>query len=481
MLSGRLSAFLIYFAILLAIGLISRRRMKNDADFVMGNRSVNFWLTALSAHSSDMSAWLFMGFPGIIFLDGMPQAWIAIGLVLGMFANWKLVAPGLRRMTESYDSYTLSTFFERRFHDHSGTIRLLTGILAILFLTAYLTALVIAMGKVIPSLFPISYQTSILISIPVLIFYVFLGGFITVAWMDCFQAIFLICVVLIVPFVAYNAVGGWDVITQIAAAKNVPISIFTEDWTALIPSLLFGLGWGLGYFGQPHIITKFMGVRDPSMLKKSMILGMSWQILALSSAVFIGLIGIAYFPTGLYDHEMVFVEMVKLLFSPFVASFLLCAVIAASMSTMDSMVLVAGSIFSEDIMRKLTKHPLGSKELLKMARIGVVLIPLISMVLALFYEKGMILDIVGYAWAGLGATFGPIVLAALYSKSVNKYGVICGVAVGGIVAATWPLYGHYIVPITLLPIIPGFIASSIVMYVVSKMTKSKPGEKENVS
>ncbi len=481
MISGRLSAFLIYFAILLTIGIVSRRRMKNDADFVMGNRSVNFWLTALSAHSSDMSAWLFMGFPGIVFLRGMPEAWIAIGLVLGMFANWKLVAPRLRRMTESYDSYTLSTFFERRFHDHSGIIRILTGLLALLFLTAYLTALVIAMGKVVNSLFPISYQMSILITMPILIFYVCIGGFITVAWMDCFQAIFLICVVLIVPFVAYNAIGGEAAIANAAAAKNISISLFHQDWTLMLPSLLFGLGWGLGYFGQPHIITKFMGVSSPNLLKKSMILGMSWQIVALSAAVFIGLIGIAYFPDGLYNHEMVFVEMVKLLFNPFVASFLLCAVIAANMSTMDSMVLVAGSIFSEDILRKITKHPLGSKALLTMARVGVILIPLIAMTIAMFYEHGLILDIVGYAWAGLGATFGPIVLAALYSKSVNKYGVISGVAVGGTVAATWPLYGLYLIPIPLLPIIPGFIASAVVMYIVSFLTRSKTKEHEHVS
>ena len=479
MISGRLLAFLIYFAILLTIGLVSRRRMKNDADFIMGNRKVNFWLTALSAQSSDMSAWLFMGFPGIVFARGMPEAWIALGLVVGMFANWKLVAPRLRRMTESYDSYTLSTFFERRFNDHSGIIRVLTGLLALLFLTAYLTALVIAMGKVVSSLFPISYAAGILISMPILIFYVFIGGFLTVAWMDCFQAIFLICVVLFVPYIAYDAIGGAAAIAHVAAAKHIPISLFHQDWTLMIPALLYGLGWGMGYFGQPHIITKFMGVTSPNDLKKSMILGMSWQIVALSAAVFIGLIGIAYFPDGLYNHEMVFVEMVKILFNPFVASFLLCAVIAANMSTMDSMVLVAGSIFSEDIVRKMTKKPLGPKALLIMARIGVVLFPLIAMIIAFFYENGLILDMVGYAWAGLGATFGPIVFAALYSKVINKYGVISGVAVGGAVAATWPLYGLYIIPIPLLPIIPGFIASSVVMYVVSFLTRQK--EHEHVS
>jgi sodium/proline symporter len=441
----------------------------------MGNRSVNYWLTALSAHSSDMSVWLFMGFPGAIFLQGLPQVWIAIGLILGMWANWYFIAPPLRRLTESYDSYTLSTFFERRFNDPSGSIRLVTGIFALLFLTAYLTSGVIAMGQVIESLFLIPYEWGILITMPILIVYVFLGGFVTVAWVDCFQAIFLVTVILIVPAVAYLAIGGASAISEAAAFKGVPIALFPPGgWDATWASLIFGLSWGIGYFGQPHIITKFMGISDPKQLRKSMILGMSWQVICLSAAVFIGVIAIAYFPLGIYNHEMVFIEMVKMIFNPFTASFILCAVIAANMSTMDSQVLVAGSIFSEDILRKITKHPLGSKVLLKFARVGVVLIPVIASILAMtIFRRGFILDMVGYAWSGLGTTFGPIVFAALFMKSINKYGVLSGVLVGATVAALWPILGPYIFSFPLLPIVPGFIISFILMWGVSNLTARK--------
>ena len=462
----------IYFAIIILISVLSYRKMHTEAAFVMGNRSLNFWLTALSAHSSDMSAWLFLAFPGAIFLGGLGKSWIAVGLILGMWANWHFIAPRLRRATESYQSYTLSTFFERRFNDDSGTIRLLSGMLALVFLTAYLTAGVVGMGILIEALFGINYTIGILIMMPILIAYVSMGGFITVAWIDFFQGIFLFLVAMIVPYMAYVQIGGFGPIESSALKNGLELSFLSPtDWTSNLCNLFFGIGWGLGYFGQPHILTKFMGIKNPDELVKSKYLGMSWQILSLTGALFIGLTAIGMFPDRVDNHELVFIHMVHLLFNPFIATFMLCAVIAANMSTMDSQVLVAGSIVSEDIFRKIFKKGLPSSQLFKISRMGVIVVSTFATLFALMFREQGILQIVDYAWSGLGATFGPCVLAALFAKRINRYGIIMGILFGGLTAALWPLFGPYLmINLCLMPIIPGFIISWIVMEIVSYLT-----------
>jgi transporter, SSS family len=465
----------IYFAIIILIGFLSYRKMHTESAFVMGNRSLNFWLTALSAHSSDMSAWLFLAFPGAIYLHGVGQTWIAVGLILGMWANWHFIAPKLRVATENYQSYTLSTFFERRFNDTSGIIRLLSGLLALVFLTAYLTAGIVGMGILIESLFGINYILGILIMMPILITYVSYGGFITVAWVDFFQGMFLFAVALIVPIVAWNYIGGWPVIEAAAIKNGISLSFWSpDDRVSNICKLLMGLGWGLGYFGQPHILTKFMGIRDPKELVKSKYLGMSWQVISLTGALFIGLVAIGFFPDRVDNHEMVFIHMVHILFNPFVATFMLCAVIAANMSTMDSQVLVAGSIVSEDIFRKVFKKGLNSSQLFTLSRIGVIGVSAFATVFALLFKEHGILEIVNYAWSGLGATFGPCVIAALFATRINRYGIIMGILFGGLTAALWPVFGPLLMEsICLMPIIPGFIVSWIVMEITSYFTSDK--------
>ena len=422
----------IYFAIIIVIGVLSYRKMHTESAFVMGNRSLNFWLTALSAHSSDMSAWLFLAFPGAIFLMGLGKAWIAVGLILGMWANWHFIAPKLRVATEDYQSYTLSTFLERRYNDNSGIIRLLSGLLALVFLTAYLTAGVVGMGILIEALFGINYAIAILVMMPILIAYVSFGGFVTVAWVDFFQGMFLFVVVLLVPFIGFNYIGGWPAIEAAALKNNISLSFWSpEDYKTNLMVLLTGLGWGLGYFGQPHILTKFMGIKDPKELVKSKYLGMSWQIISLIGATFIGLVAIAFFPERGEHHETVFIHMVHILFNPFLATFMLCAVIAANMSTMDSQALVAGSVVSEDIFRKVFKKGLSSSQLFTISRVGVILVAAFATIFALLFRSRGILEIVDYAWSGLGATFGPCVIASLFAKRINRYGIIVGILFGG--------------------------------------------------
>lgn len=466
--------FLAYFCVLLVIGLISHHKQTSAADFIVGNRSLNFWVTALSAHASDMSSWLFMAFPAAIFIGGLSQAWIAVGLVAGMFMNWQFVAKKLRTSTEKYDSYTLSTFFENRFKDNTGILRILTALVALFFLTCYISAGLIAMGGIFESMFGINFYVGLSIASFVILIYTFVGGFITVAWTDLFQALFLLFVIVLVPVIGYHSLGnGYHSILAAAEAKNLSLSFIPDlSFDSFLAIIFLIFSWGLGYFGQPHIVTKFMGINDPENMRKSKALGMTWQLTALSAAAAVGLVGIAYFDQGIANPEHVFIEMVKSLFHPMAAGFVLCGLMAASMSTIDSQVLVCGSVCSEDIYKHIFKRHASPRELLIVSRLGVLLVSLLSLFLALS-KNSTIQEAVLYAWSGLGCAFGPLVLMSLYSKSANKYGAIAGVLVGGVVAGVWDSLNGYITDLVIPAMIPGFALSLISIYVVSKMTSEK--------
>jgi len=466
-------AFLAYFLILLTVGLVSHKRQTSAADFIMGNRSLSFWLTALTAHASDMSSWLFMAFPAALFMGGFPFIWIALGLILGMYCNWQFVAEKLRVETEKHNSYTLSTFFERRFQDTSGIIRLLTSLICVFFLTIYISGAGLqAMGILFESLFGINYYTGLSIATAVVVTYTFVGGFITVAWTDFFQGIFLLAVIILVPVVAWMHIDGWNAIEAGAQANGVSLHLINPPIvTNFISILTMSIGWGLGYFGQPHIVTKFMGIKTPSEIRKSKWLGMSWQTLALGAAATLGIIGIGFFPDGLDSPQLVFVEMVKILFHPFLAGFILCAVIAANMSTMDSQILVCASTISEDLYKKLIKRNATSLQLLRVSQYAVVFVSLLSLGIA-FARTSTIMEIVEYAWSGLGASFGPLTLTALYSTKANRYGAMAGILVGSITSAIWPFLNPQLITITINPLIPGFSLSLLAIWLVSRLTKN---------
>lgn len=468
------AAFFIYFLVLLTIGLVAHKKQRTSADFIVGNRSLSFWLTALSAHASDMSAWLFMAFPSAIFLGGMPQVWAALGLIIGMFCNWHFVAKKLRTATEKYESYTLSTFFEKRFGDSSGCLRIITATMSIIFLTSYLSAGLIAMGLLFESIFGIDYYIGLTIATVVAMTYTFSGGFITVAWTDLFQAIFLLLMILLVPIVAFFQLpNGLEGIKAIAMERQISLTLLPDlSGYSILTIIFLVLGWGLGYFGQPHIITKFMGIKSPSEMYKSKYLGMSWQILALLAAAAVGFIGIGFFPQGLEDPQLVFVNMVQALFFPFFAGIILCAVIAANMSTMDSQILVCASVLSEDFYKHMVRKKASQHQLLNASRFSVILISLIALALA-FNKNATVLEVVFYAWAGLGCAFGPLVLLSLYGKLANKYGAMAGIIVGGGVAGLWPVLNPYLTSVAVPSMIPGFGLSLLSIYAVSWLTKSK--------
>ena len=329
------------------IGFFGSRKATSEKDFIMGGRKLNFWFTALSAHASDMSAWLFMAFPATVFLTGGPGCWIAIGLIVGMFLNWQYVARPLRIQTEQLDSYTLPTFFEWRFRDASGIVRYLTAFFTIIFFCHYLAALLHAMGVLFAPLFEINSTIGIMISVAVVVAYTLIGGYVTIATIDFFQALFLMVILLLVPVLAATYISPGEISAQ-AEQLGISLSIAPEwTWEWTMKTLANAATWCFGYFGMPHILTKFMGIRDVEEMKKSKYLGMSWLFLTLAGAAAVGFIGIAFFQNGLTNSHLVFVNMVQALFHPFFAGFILCGILAANLSTMDSQILCCATVVSE--------------------------------------------------------------------------------------------------------------------------------------
>lgn len=470
MLTTEAIAVFLYTLILLVVALLSYKRHQTSSDFIIGARSLNFWLVAFAANSSDMSSWLLMGYPALIFTKGLFNAWLAIGLIIFMFLNWHFVAPRLRVLTERYNSLTLSSYFESRFADTSGLIRFFTALMQLVFYAFYITAGLVSMGLLINTLFGVNYHIAITCSVAIIVPYLFIGGYRTLAWTDCFQAIFMLIVVLLTPLIALKYTHGFAGVSKALSQSQLTLSLFPSSSFKTIVSLFFlSCSWGLGYFGQPHILTKYMGIKEVSDMRKSKYVGMSWQILTLGAATAIGLIGVAFFPEGVPDPQLIFVDMARTIFFPLLAAFILCAILAATISTMDSQILVLASSLTEDFYKRILRKRAGSKELLLASRLFVVLAALISYGLAYFNHRS-IFTLVEYAWFGLGSSFGPLVIVSLFAKKVNKYGAWAGILAGGSVAGLWPLVEtHFSLNIPTL--IPGFLTGLLSIFVVSSATQ----------
>lgn len=472
MLSQEFFAISLYILILLGIGFTSMRKIRSSRDFILGGRGMNYWLTALSAHASDMSSWIFLAYPAILFTIGPSQIWVALGLTFFMYLNWQLIAPRLRTTTEKYNSLTISSFFESRFSDTTGTIRIFTALITLLFYSIYISAGLVGLGVLLTSLFQIPYYLAITIGILIVTPYLFFGGYITLAWTDLFQGIFLLVVILFVPAYALGYLGGWDTIVKAYQGQAQLESFFpTTSVKAWILILFSFCSWGLGYFGQPHIITKFMGIKNPGEIYKSKYVGIGWQIFALSGATCIGLMGRGFFPTGLAESERLFIEIVFMMFSPFVATIILCGILGATITVMDSQILIVASNLAEDFYKKLLRKTAHSREILLVSRLSIFFVSLVAYVIALF-NHASIFALVSYAWFGLGASFGPLLIFALYSKRVNKYGAWAGLISGSIIAAIWPLINRWI-PIEIPTLIPGFLTSFFSIWLVSLLTSEE--------
>ena len=477
----KLITFIIYLSGLFAIATWNWLKQKSDKDFILGGRSLNFWLTALSAHASDMSSWLFLGYPSVIFLFGAFHAWAGIGLTLMMYFNWQFIAPKIRTISEQTDSLTLNAYFENRFADTSGSIRIISALMSLFFFTIYISSGLVGLGLLVETLLGYHYFWGISIGLFIVVTYVFLGGYTAVAWIDLIQGFFLLGVIIFIPAYLIPQLGGMEPIINAMKAKNLSYSLFPNFSPVTLLEIFFLIsGWGMGYFGQPHIITKFMGIKNVRDINKAKIVGISWQILALGAATFIGLIGIYLFRNGLDDPEKVVIDIVQQTFPGIVTGLALCAILAATTNVMAAQILVVASSLAEDFYKRLLRKGASAKELLWTSRISVLITGLLAFLIA-FFKVSTIYQLVLYAWTGLGCSFGPLLLISLYSKSVNKYGAFYGIFIGGITAAFWYGFSPKIMGMDIPAMIPGFLLSSLAILLATFITRKKETSYENTT
>ncbi len=462
-----LSAFGIYLAGMLAIGVWCWKMTSNLSDYILGGRGLNPAVAALSAGASDMSGWLLLGLPGAMYAAGMNQIWIGIGLVIGAYLNWQFIARRLRVFTEiANDSLTIPDFLENRFADRSRLLRVISAIVILLFFTFYVSAGLVGGATLFQNTFGLSYQVALWTGVVVIVSYTFLGGFLAVSWTDFVQGILMFIALILVPFVAIGEIGGWSVVTERAGAIQIANNDVFHEMTILgIVSLM---AWGLGYFGQPHILVRFMAIRRASDVPTARLINMAWMIFGLYGAIFTGYAGIAYFADQpLANAETVFITFCQVLFNPWVSGFLLAAVLAAIMSTVDSQLLVCSSALAEDFYRSMFRRDASQKELVWVSRLSVVGVALIATVLAMNPDS-RVLDLVAYAWAGFGAAFGPVVILSLYWRGMTRNGAAAGLVVGAVTVVVWKQLSGGI--FDLYEIVPGFVLCWIVVVVVSRMS-----------
>ncbi|WP_343208783.1 sodium/proline symporter PutP [Anaerolentibacter hominis] len=490
-----LVAFVFYLLVMIVIGARYMKRTKNSSDYFLGGRGLGGWVAALSAQASDMSGWLLMGLPGAIYASGTGQFWIAIGLFIGTVFNWVFISARLRRYTiRANDSLTLPEYFENRFHDKSKWLLAISSIFIVIFFLVYTASALAAGGKLFNVVFGIDYKIALTIGAVVILAYTTMGGFMAVCVTDFIQGLLMLVGLLAVPVIAYFMIlGHGDSVGQLLDASGVAggtpsfLNLMQSDGQNLSAvSIISQLGWGLGYCGMPHILTRFMAIKNEKELKKSRYVGIIWCALSLGFACFVGVIGRAYlFPTvlgaeGAGSTENVFIQLITKLFTtdiaiPFIGGIFLCGILAAIMSTADSQLLVTASSVSQDLYKGIIKKDSSEKKTLLVSKITVVIVAAIAYIIAL-NPNNSIMGLVSNAWAGFGATFGPVVLLSLYWKRSNLPGAVAGMLGGGLTVILWdyiPIIGGQTPAAAtgLYSLVVGFAVGLVLMIVVSLATK----------
>lgn len=474
-------AILLYLGLMVTLGVMAYYRTKNMNDYMLGGRTIGPVVTALSAGASDMSGWLLMGLPGAMFATGLSSGWIVVGLLFGAYANWLLVAPRLRAYTaHAGDAITIPDYFEKRFHDKSGVLRTVSAGVILIFFIMYASSGFVAGGRLFEAVFGLEYTTGLWILAGVVIAYVFLGGFLAVSWTDVVQGMIMVIALLIVPGVALSLSGGInETLETIRTTDGSKLELFKGTTLIGIISLL---AWGLGYFGQPHIIVRFMAIRNLSEMKSARRIGMVWMTFSIIGAMVTGLFGYAYFTQQaieLNNPENVFIQLSRDLFPGFITGLLLAALLAAIMSTISTQLLVSSSAATNDFYQRFMKRTPSDKELMLVGRIMVLAVALLAIALSFGAQKS-ILTLVGYAWAGFGSAFGPVVLFSLLWRRMNKAGALASMLTGSIVVIAWILVKLYVKDLPfyiseMYEMIPAFLASTIALVVVSLAT-AEPSE-----
>ncbi len=465
---------------MLGIGLYSYMKTDNDVSgYMLGGRQLGPAVTALSAGASDMSGWMLLGLPGAMFVSGLSAGWIAVGLLIGALANYLLVAPRLRTYTEvADDAITIPDYFEKRFRDNSHTLRVLSAVVIIVFFTLYTASGVVAGGKLFESAFGLDYGLGLWITVGVVVAYTLFGGFMAVSITDFVQGCIMFVALVLVPVVALNGLGGDTLASQLNAIDPSLTDMFGGGIGLL--AILSAASWGLGYFGQPHIIVRFMAIRSVRDVPTARNIGMGWMTVTIIGACATGLIGLAYARANgivVEDPETIFILLSQLLFHPLIAGFLLAAILAAIMSTISSQLLVASSSLTEDAYRLFLRRGASQTELVLVGRGAVLAVALVAVALA-YDRSSNVLTLVSNAWAGFGAAFGPLILASLWWRRTTFAGALAGIVVGALTVLLW-VYGGFTaggepLSATMYEIVPGFLLSSLALIGVSLATRPKP-------
>ncbi|MCB0922965.1 MAG: sodium/proline symporter PutP [Mycobacterium sp.] len=476
----QLIAIGLYFAAMLAIGYYAYRQTSDLEDYMLGGRKLRPGVAALSAGASDMSGWLLMGLPGAIFVTGLSKAWIVIGLVIGAYCNWKYVAPRLRTYTEvANNSITVPSFFENRLKDTSRFLRVIAGVIILMFFTFYVSSSMVAGGVFFESSFGSPYLLGMLLVAGITLAYTLFGGFLGASLTDVAQGLLMFAALVTVPIVTIISMGGFGDSFSSVAAADAAHNALNPGAELHRTSLFFGgslmaiisaAAWGLGYFGQPHILVRFMALRSSADAKAGRHIGISWMVLSAVGAIVTGLIGVGYFFRSgetLPNAETVFLRLSQIVFHPLVAGFVLAAVLAAVMSTISSQLIVCSSALVEDIYKVFGKEQTPQRYVI-LGRMCVLGVALVAGLLAI-HPSGTILDLVGFAWAGFGAAFGPVILLSLYWPRLTAKGAMAGMLAGAVVVGIWgktPALSSVV-----YEIIPGFAAGMLAAVVVSLLTQ----------
>lgn len=477
------AAFIVYLCLVLAVGIYffvkGQKTSGGDKDYFLGGREMNGFVAALSAGASDMSAWVLMGLPGSVYLYGVGKVWIAVGLMIGTVLSWIFVAPRLRRMSiKANDAITVPQYLTQRFKTKNPALQIISAIIFIIAYCIYSASSIVACGNLFAQIFDgvvegSNVKTYAMIGATIIIMiYTFLGGFNAVCWTDFFQGMLMLIALMAVPIIACVSMGSADFVPL---APVVTSDNYYSVWTGL-PDVLSGLAWGLGYFGMPHIIVRFMAIKNEKEMKKSQIIGSFWTVVILTMAVVVALVGHQYLGSYLAegDKSLIFVVMVRSLVPAVVSGILLSAILAASMSTADSQLLTSSSAFASDIYKPLIRKEASNKEMLWAGRVVVALIAIVALLIALNPNCGGIMELVECAWGAFGAAFGPVILLSLYWKRFTYKGCVAGVATGFIVDALW--YAFLSGKTGIYEILPGFIFGLVAAVVVTLLDKEPSKE-----
>ncbi|HDY7866339.1 TPA: sodium/proline symporter PutP [Vibrio vulnificus] len=464
--------FIAYLILMVAIGVYAYKKTSSSSDYFLGGRSLGPWPAALSAGASDMSGWLLLGLPGYAYAAGIESLWLAGGLLVGTWANWLVSAKRLRTYSIQTDALTLPEFLSRRFDDKSKLIQTISAFFILLFFLFYTSSGLVAGGKLFETVFGLDYSTAVIIGTLCVVSYTLFGGFLAVSWTDLVQGLLMAAALMIVPIAVME--GGFgqlatdmhninpELLTLWNDAKGEPLSAI---------AIISLVAWGLGYFGQPHILARFKASHTNRELGTARRIAVGWTALSMAGAILVGLVGLVWVNghpgTELADGEKIFMLLVNTVFHPVIAGILLAAILAAVMSTADSQLLVSSSALAEDFYKQVIKPDASSQEIVMVGRIGVVVISIIALILAMTPDSS-VLGLVSYAWAGFGAAFGPAVVLSLYWKGMNRNGALAGILIGGITIVVWKqLTGGWF---DVYEIVPGIIFSTIAIVGVSKLT-----------